>query len=328
MSLPSAEELFILLKQAVPQGELTIESIARLLYNYRNKCIPTKLSTGDMNRELIDIGVKGKGKRKVRGELCICLIHMKMLSETNIIPAREVDQLCESYDLRLSDIVNDVYFRSYCHYLIPALDIVEPVKHREFIIQDVLAPISGAYVAGIRYITGGGKETTPTSIRNKAFEIESRLLRPKTVQHMNASNSQLLPRLNDTFQVSQKAQPAHPFSAHLAKLQHGTATESNTSTQLGKRRASKETIDVGAVSTSAFVSSSNNANASADIVETSNTRARVTGSDVVSSSADSGREPDYSAELEHYIHYAEDGKADSGDSIGNLGLIEGDKDWE
>ena len=327
MSLPSAEELFILLKQAVPQGELTIESIARLLYNYRNKCIPTKLSTGDMNRELIDIGVKGKGKRKVRGELCICLIHMKMLSETNIIPAREVDQLCESYDLRLSDIVNDVYFRSYCHYLIPALDIVEPVKHREFIIQDVLAPISGAYVAGIRYITGGGKETTPTSIRNKVFEIESRLLRPKTVQHLNALNSQLLPRLNDTFQVSQKSQPAHPYSAHLAKLQHGTSTESNSSTQLGKRRASKETI----VSTSAAVCSSYNTNASVDIVETNITtvkKARATGSDVVSSSADSGREPDYSAELEHYIHYAEEGKADSGDSIVNLGLIEGDKDWE
>lgn len=327
MSLPSAEELFMLLKQAVPQGELTIESIARLLYNYRNKCIPTKLSTGDMNKELIEIGVKGKGKRKVRGELCICLIHMKMWSETNIIPAREVDQLCESYDLRLSDIVNDVYFRSYCHYLIPALDIVEPVKHREFIIQDVLAPISGAYVAGIRYITGGGKETTPTSIRNKVFEIESRLLRPKTVQHLNALNSQLLPRLNDTFQVSQKSQPAHPYSAHVVKLQHGTSTESNASIQLGKRHAFKETI----VSTSAAVSSSYNTNASADIVDTDNTtakRARVTGSDVVSSSADSGGEPDYSAELEHYIHYAEDGKADSGDSIVNFGLIEGDKDWE
>ena len=185
-------ELFELLKQAVPQPNLTIENIAKLLYLYRDGNLPVKESTAYMNKVLSKIGVKAKGNRCLRGELCICFVHMKMCNRPNA--PLGVDELCERYDLERIEVEKDPYFRNFCYYLCPVLDIVEPVKHSEFIIQNILVPLSGAH--GIKYISGS-KEAPRTRIRYKAFEIESHWFRPKTLSMIDGIEPRPSPRPTD-----------------------------------------------------------------------------------------------------------------------------------
>ena len=203
MSLPSANELFELLKSAVLEPNLTIEAIAKLLFQYRDGNLPVKQSTADMNKALGKIGIQGKGNEEIRAELCICFVHMKMWNCDEVpLKLLGVDELCKRYDLHRFDVEKDPYFSRYCCYLCPVLDIVEPSKHKNFIIQDVLVPLSGA--RGIKYITGSGKENSRTMIRNKAFGLESRLLRPKTLLSMIALGSPLLCGFDDSFKVTYK----------------------------------------------------------------------------------------------------------------------------
>ena len=199
MSRPSANDIYELLKSAVLKPNLTIEAIAKLLFQYRDGNLPVKQSTADLNKALDEIGVQGKGSRGTRAELCICFVHMKMWN-CHEVPLGVVE-LCKRYDLDRFDVERDPYFHKYCYYLCVVLDIVEPDKHREFLIQDVLIPLSGA--KGIKYSTGGDTESARTMIRYKAFEIESRLLRPKTVDMMIASGSPLLRGVyNNSYQVT------------------------------------------------------------------------------------------------------------------------------
>ena len=193
MYVLTPDELFELLKLAVPEPNLTIETIAQLLYQYRDGNLPVKQSTADMNKALGKIGIQGKGNRGIRGELCICFVHMKMWNRHDV--PLGVVELCKRYDLDRFDVERDPYFRRYCYYLCPVLDIVEPGKHREFIIQDVLVPLSGA--RGIKYITGSGKEASRTMIRYKAFEIESHWFRPKTLTMIDGIERRPSPRPTD-----------------------------------------------------------------------------------------------------------------------------------
>ena len=200
MSHPSADEIYELLKQAVPAPNLTIESIKQLIWE---GVVMEQQSTADINDDLRKNGIQGKGNRVIRGELCICLVHIKMWNRPDVLlKLLGVDELCKRYDLKRVDVEKDLYFPRYCYYLHAALSIVEPAKHKDFIIQDVLVPLSGA--RGIKYITGSGKENSRTMIRNKAFELESRLLRPKTLLSMIASGSPLLCGLDDSFKVTYK----------------------------------------------------------------------------------------------------------------------------
>ena len=202
MSHPSADEIYELLKQAVPAPNLTIEAIKHLI---RRGDAMVQQSTADINDDLRKNGVQGKGNRGIRGELCICLVHLNMRNRPDFpLMLLGVNELCKRYDLQRVDVERDPYFPRYCYYLRAALSIVEPAKHKDFIIQDVLVPLSGAYVDGIKYITGGGKEASRTMIRYKAFELESRLLRPKTLLSMIASGSSLLCGFNDSFKVTYK----------------------------------------------------------------------------------------------------------------------------
>lgn len=198
MSRPSANDIYQLLKSAVLKPNLTIEAIAKLLFQYRDGNLPVKQSTADLNKALDEIGVQGKGSRGIRAELCICFVHIKMWN-CHEVPV-DVFELCQRYDLLRVDVERDPYFHKYGYYLCAVLDIVEPDKHREFLIQDVLVPLSGA--KGIKYFTGSNRESSRTMIRYKAFEIESHLLRPKTVDMMIASGSPLLCRMDDSYQVT------------------------------------------------------------------------------------------------------------------------------
>ena len=203
MYVLTPDELFELLKLAVPEPNLTIETIAQLLYQYRDGNLPVKQSTADMNKALGKIGIQGKGNRGIRGELCICLVHLNMRNRPDFpLMLLGVNELCKRYDLQRVDVERDPYFPRYCYYLRAALSIVEPAKHKDFIIQDVLVPLSGA--RGIKYITGSGKENSRTMIRNKAFGLESRLLRPKTLLSMIALGSPLLCGFDDSFKVTYK----------------------------------------------------------------------------------------------------------------------------
>lgn len=185
MSTVTPDELYTRLANVVKEPTLIFAAVERLVEIYAGQQLPSNLSTADMNSSLAKIGVTGKGNRRARGELCMCFVLMKLWNRREtLLSSRE---LCEKYGLPRHIVENDMYFQRFCYYLSLVIELVSPAKHREFIIQDILTPLSGA--VGIKYITGGGKEAPRTSIRIRAFEIASNVYRPRSINIVSVAAS-------------------------------------------------------------------------------------------------------------------------------------------
>ena len=185
MSTVIPDELYTRLANVVKEPTLIFAAVERLVELYAGQQLPSNLSTADMNSSLAKIGVTGKGNRRARGELCMCFLLMKLWNRREVLPSCR--ELCEKYGLPRHIVEKDMYFQRFCFYLPLTIELVSPAKHREFIIQDILTPLSGA--VGIKYITGGGKEAPRTSIRIRAFEIASNVYRPRSINIVPAAAS-------------------------------------------------------------------------------------------------------------------------------------------
>ena len=183
MSTVIPDELYTRLANVVKEPTLIFAAVERLVEIYAGQQLPSNLSTADMNSSLAKIGVTGKGNRRARGELCMCFLLMKLWNRREVLPSCR--ELCEKYGLPRHIVEKDMYFQRFCYYLSLVIELVSPAKHREFIIQDILTPLSGA--VGIKYITGGGKEAPRTSIRIRAFEIASNVYRPRSINIVPAA---------------------------------------------------------------------------------------------------------------------------------------------
>ena len=188
-SILSSDELFVRLKHTIPQPQLNLQNIENLLKKYQKEPLPSNSKTADLNKILKNISFIGELGGNVRGEVGICLAHIKVWNSKEL--PQTMDEICKQYDLPVADTSTDLCFMMYCYYLKAVLSIIDPHKHRDFIIQEVLVPISGDYENKSEYKTGGGTENARTVRRYKAFELESRMFRAKTVQQMWRTKSPL-----------------------------------------------------------------------------------------------------------------------------------------
>jgi hypothetical protein len=70
-----------------------------------------------------------------------------------------------------------------------ALILVAPLYQMDFIIKDIVVPLSERR-SGRKVVTGGGKESTRTTMRYWVFECETELMRPKSLDHLSRSSSE------------------------------------------------------------------------------------------------------------------------------------------
>jgi hypothetical protein len=62
-----------------------------------------------------------------------------------------------------------------------ALILVAPLNHMDFIVRDIVVPLSEK-LSGKRYPAGGGSESIGTKMRYWVFERETELFRPKSLE--------------------------------------------------------------------------------------------------------------------------------------------------
>jgi hypothetical protein len=74
-----------------------------------------------------------------------------------------------------------VWFMKY------ALILVAPLYQMDFIIKDIVVPLSEKR-SDRKVVTGGGKETARTAMRYWVFECETELMRPKSLDHLRRNS--------------------------------------------------------------------------------------------------------------------------------------------
>jgi hypothetical protein len=94
-------------------------------------------------------------------------------------PLQSTEDICLKYGLRGEDVRADRTLAEFVYFMKYALILVRAKGHMEFLISDVVAPLSEK-LSGKRYPPGGGSESIGTVMRYAVFERETGLVRPKS----------------------------------------------------------------------------------------------------------------------------------------------------
>jgi hypothetical protein len=176
MSLPTAENLHVALKQVLHEVKLTLAELQRVVHRYRSiDVIAQPQGTRQLNSELRELGL-AVGKTQ-RTELVLCQI---ILMTWFLIPTlKSTAELCAMYGFDEKDVAADKTLAEFVWFMDQALILVAGKGHMEFLISDVVAPLSEK-LSGRKYPAGGGTESIGTTMRYTVFERETGYVRPKS----------------------------------------------------------------------------------------------------------------------------------------------------
>jgi hypothetical protein len=201
MSLPTAENLQVAVRQVLRQTSLTSDAFQRIVDRYPDEeSLPVEQDNKTMNLELKALGMEIG--RRLRADLVICQIILMTWFQAPFL--RNTEDLCLSYGFRAEDVIADKTLAEFVWFMEYALILVVAKGHMDFIINDVVAPLSEK-LSGKRYPAGGGSETIGTVMRHAVFEKDTGLVRPK----------------------SRLAPTAGVRAAALSKLQHPLVVQKN-----------------------------------------------------------------------------------------------------
>jgi hypothetical protein len=164
------------IQQVLSETTFTMANLQRIVARYLDTAfIAHQQDTRKLNSELralnIDVG------KPQRAELVICQIILVTWSESPELPS--VADLCRTYGLQEEEVVADQTLAEFVWFMKQALVLVAPRKHMEFLISDVVAPLSEK-LSGKRYPAGSGTESIGTMMRYAVFETETGYRRPKS----------------------------------------------------------------------------------------------------------------------------------------------------
>ena len=189
------EQVYAIYIDAVRTPQLTVEHVDFFCDHYSTVAVfPSKLTTKEINKILMLLKLIGINNAPLRGELCICLILIKMWTTSDScnvnVPVHEnCDALYSHYNpikfgSGKKSIPEDKFFSKFCYYLRVAVEVVQVKNLQRFIVENILVPLSGAI--GVEYITGT-RESDQTGIRYQALGMESGIYRPKDILKVFAS---------------------------------------------------------------------------------------------------------------------------------------------
>lgn len=116
--------------------------------------------------------------RPFRAELVICQV---ILMTHDLLPfIRTVEDFVKSFGFEEELVHADENLAMFAWYMEYALMLVRAKGHMDFIINDVVAPLSEK-LSGRRFTSGGGSETISTMMRYTIFERMTGQPRPKNV---------------------------------------------------------------------------------------------------------------------------------------------------
>jgi hypothetical protein len=155
MTSPTAGDLRLAVEQVLSETTLTVADMHVIAARYHdNTSIARQQDTRKLNSELralsIDVG------KAQRAELVICQIIILTWSDTVQLPS--VADICRTYGLREEDVAEDGTLAEFVWFMKKALTLVAPKNHMEFLINDVVAPLSEK-LSGKRYPAGSGSES-------------------------------------------------------------------------------------------------------------------------------------------------------------------------
>jgi hypothetical protein len=184
------EVLMAQLRQIVPGATFPVAAAQALGELYNDRPLPQNQSRAELNALIRQLGVLDKPNKPLRAELVILLI----LLYTMGLPPQVRDQhdLCTIYGFSANEVEADESLALFESYMDIALLLVNPYKHMDFIIVDVVVPLSEAAIDALsrrRYVSGGGSETVETCNRYYIFEFRTGFYRTKTValeRHLRA----------------------------------------------------------------------------------------------------------------------------------------------
>jgi hypothetical protein len=180
----TAEELLERLKSVLPEVQLSLLALRGIVTRYADKAsIPFEQNRASMNGALREVGMDFS--RPLRAELVICQIFIMTHSQQLFV--RTVEDITRSFDFELNLVLSDPNLALFASYMDYALMLVRAKGHMDFIINDVVAPLSEK-LSGRRFPSGGGSESVATMMRYKIFEQLTGLTRPKNVP-MGAASS-------------------------------------------------------------------------------------------------------------------------------------------
>jgi hypothetical protein len=210
MTMMTAEELLERLQGVLKDVQLTPMALRGIVMKYADKAsLPSEQNTASMNGVLRDVGMDFS--RPLRAELVICQVFL--LTHGHPLFVRTLEDLTKSFDFETELVCADPNLALFASYMDYALMLVRAKGHMDFIINDVVAPLS-ENLSGRRFASGGGSETISTMMRYKIFECLSGQPRPKNVPMGAAS----LYREPNT-----EAQPSGPHK--IANLRSASATD-------------------------------------------------------------------------------------------------------
>lgn len=206
--------LAAMLRSHVPDASFEPEHAQALLQRYQQLPIPNGQTTAMLNKTVRDI-LHISSNTRLRAELVILqvLIRTHGIERENRTP----EELVQTYGFNLDDVQQDATLSSFDWYMGFVLELVCPDKHRAFIVQEVVVPLSDA--PGTVYVTGGGTETTATTNRHFIFEHRTGLYRPKTLERLQG-------HMPPPYPQTAGAPPPPPVQTEVQAIAMSEGTES------------------------------------------------------------------------------------------------------
>jgi hypothetical protein len=244
MSSPSAEDLHSALQTVLRRITLTLEALQNILNRYPDEeSLPMDQDNKFLNTELRALGLEIS--KPLRAELVICQIMLMTWFKTPFL--RSAEDLCLSYGFRHDEVVADRNLGEFVWYMEYAVILVSAKGHMDFLINDVVAPLSEK-LSGRRYPAGGGSESIGTVMRFAVFEKETGYVRPKSRQ-VSASGdcsepaAALVPQQHPLVASKKRLRRSRKFTFTLLRGTNVPVSESTPALHKAPRRDEGSTTD-------------------------------------------------------------------------------------
>jgi hypothetical protein len=211
----SAEELLTQLQRVVPGATFPVAAAQALLELHNKEPLLKKRSRGGLNELIRQLGVLDKPNKSLRAELVMLQI---FVCAAKFAPAvRSQNELSTKYGFPMHEVQADESLALFDFYIDLALRVVEPKNQMDFIILDVVEPLSEAnrdIQSRRRHVSGGGSETAETRNRYYIYEYRSGYYRSKTIKLRRHLQPGAAPR-RSAREASTAPEPKEPAQAHL-----------------------------------------------------------------------------------------------------------------
>jgi hypothetical protein len=176
-----AEELLRKLRLVLPDATFPLSAALALVESYSESPVPERQTRAALNDCIRRLGLHSTPP--LRAQLVIFQILLYVINAP--LQVRSPDWLCSTYRFPAEEVQDDESLALFDSYMALALRFVEPKNQMNFIILDVVVPLSEATVdaqSRRRPVPGGGTETAETRNRYYIYECRTGHFRPKTVE--------------------------------------------------------------------------------------------------------------------------------------------------